>query len=222
MKCSKRRWLQAQKKEKRAWDTTSTKEIKRTLNNYAFLSDEFNWTNASTKILDVGCSKLCSAVFIKGEKTGIDTIPYPGTPFKAIKGNIETFTSKEKYDVIVATNMLDHCQNPDKALSNMKSLLKDDGVIFISLNTYSYIASFLLTFIEKNTLPFRQIAHPHIYSERKIKRQLQKYFKIQNKIKIKTTPMFKKGLFYYFLKTFSPKRKIVVEIGFICKKKIYS
>ncbi|MEI8011638.1 MAG: class I SAM-dependent methyltransferase [Candidatus Omnitrophota bacterium] len=74
-------------------------------------------------------------------------------------GFIEEFNSDEKFDVITMRHILEHIENPIAVLEKVKSLLKDDGVLSITVPNINSIGRYI--FQEKHAwvLPW----HLHFY-----------------------------------------------------------
>ena len=51
-----------------------------------------------------------------------------------INSSVETFTSTEKYDIVLMTQVLDHIVNPVDLLKKIKNHLSDDGKIIIGIS----------------------------------------------------------------------------------------
>ncbi len=49
-----------------------------------------------------------------------------------INSDIESFNSKEKFDVIIVLQTIEHIRDPKKLLKKIKSFLKDNGLVIIS------------------------------------------------------------------------------------------
>jgi len=97
----------------------------------------------SGKLLDLGCG---SGMVMKlaEEKYGFESYGIDineAMIFKGVKKDrviideiTDLYQYKDKFfDVIVATNIIEHVQVPAETLENMKRILKDDGVIVISV-----------------------------------------------------------------------------------------
>ncbi|OGH96823.1 MAG: hypothetical protein A2039_06375 [Candidatus Melainabacteria bacterium GWA2_34_9] len=74
--------------------------------------------------------------------------------FKIIASKAEDFSSDEKYDFVFLVNVLEHIEEPFKALDNMKNVLKDAGKVFIHCPNYlipyePHFRMFLLPFGKK-------------------------------------------------------------------------
>ncbi len=105
------------------------------------------------RILDVGCA---SGFILKGFENkgwicqGIepnDTMASYGREQLNLNihtGNLETFQSVEKFDLITLIQVVGHLYNLDKALSNISNLLKPDGFVLVeSWNMKSTVARML-------------------------------------------------------------------------------
>jgi 2-polyprenyl-3-methyl-5-hydroxy-6-metoxy-1,4-benzoquinol methylase len=125
------------------------------------------------KILDFGCGKgafsqrLTDAGMIV-DACDIDTDQILATVNKRIRLDLNktaiTDSIPEKYDVVIAMEIIEHLQNPWKYLEDCLSILKPDGIIVLTTPNISNFVSrmrFLmrgsLTAFEKNDL-----AHGHI------------------------------------------------------------
>lgn len=83
------------------------------------------------------------------ERYGVDVVP----------GFIEDFRSDEQFDVITMRHILEHIEHPITVLKKVKSLLKDDGVLSVTVPNINSIGRYL--FQEKHAwvLPW----HVHFY-----------------------------------------------------------
>lgn len=70
----------------------------------------------------------------------------------------------EKYDVLIALEILEHLRNPWKYLNDCLSLIKDDGIIVLSTPNISNFVSRLRFFMRGNLLAFEipDLVHGHI------------------------------------------------------------
>jgi len=55
--------------------------------------------------------------------------------YLSAKGEDLPFEDK-KFDLIIMDNVLDHCDNPEKVMKEVKRVVKDKGIIFFKQNTY--------------------------------------------------------------------------------------
>jgi 2-polyprenyl-3-methyl-5-hydroxy-6-metoxy-1,4-benzoquinol methylase len=70
----------------------------------------------------------------------------------------------EKYDLLIAMEILEHLQNPWKYVSDCMSLVKDDGIIVLSTPNISNFASRLRFFMRGSLMAFEKpdFVHGHI------------------------------------------------------------
>lgn len=98
------------------------------------------------RVLDVGCgvgnyiSNPLSWLPVKITAIDFDpeTIAYARkrnkrSNIKFLIADGETYTSKRLFDFIICSNVLEHMIEPKIMLNNMKSLLKDDGLLYVGL-----------------------------------------------------------------------------------------
>ncbi|MCL5784047.1 MAG: class I SAM-dependent methyltransferase [Patescibacteria group bacterium] len=98
------------------------------------------------KVLDIACGTGKGSLILS-EKGGasqvvgcdIDkeviryaSIKYPSPIIKYLTQNAEKFTSKNKFDVIISFETIEHIKKVDKFLTSIKSALKDDGILIVS------------------------------------------------------------------------------------------
>lgn len=119
-----------------------------------YLIDLLKNAPKDSKILDIGCS---SGVFLKDlENIGFDSNNLFGIDIseKAIlnskkNGLTNTFvmdaqniTLDERFDIIVASDCLEHLENDIKALNNWKNLLKSNGKLYVFVPAFMSLWSY--------------------------------------------------------------------------------
>ncbi|MCF8462720.1 MAG: bifunctional 2-polyprenyl-6-hydroxyphenol methylase/3-demethylubiquinol 3-O-methyltransferase UbiG [Rickettsiaceae bacterium] len=67
---------------------------------------------------------------------------------------IENFCPDKLYDVIICLEVLEHVENPKATIAHLSSLLKENGIIFVSTLDKSYISWLMSIFIAENILNF--------------------------------------------------------------------
>jgi 2-polyprenyl-6-hydroxyphenyl methylase / 3-demethylubiquinone-9 3-methyltransferase len=105
------------------------------------------------KILDIGCCAgfLSIELAKKGAQvTGVDSSQYAvnaavhnatknQVTCSFIKQNFSIFHSEDKFDLIIAKDVIEHIQEDEKFLKKIASLLKEDGkVIITTQNSFSF------------------------------------------------------------------------------------
>jgi len=119
-----------------------------------YLIDLIKKDSKDIKILDIGCS---SGIFLKDlEEIGFNNNNLFGVDIseKAIlnckkNGLANTFvmdaqniTLNEKFDIIVASDCLEHLEDDKKALQNWESLLKNNGKIYVFVPAFMALWSY--------------------------------------------------------------------------------
>ncbi len=101
----------------------------------------------NVSFLDVGCgtgfavSEAAKSANLKGQFYGIDMSPkmiekaktnFSGKNFHFLEANSESIPLNDNFfDIIICTNSFHHYLHPDKAISEMHRLLKNDGKVYI-------------------------------------------------------------------------------------------
>ncbi len=76
-------------------------------------------------------------------------------------GNIVELKFEDEFDMVIATEIIEHVAHPDRFLAHLASLVKTRGYVVLSTPLGSYF---------KNTLPrFTEFANPEIFEERQFK-----------------------------------------------------
>ncbi len=125
-------------------------------------------------------------------------------------------------DIIISTNVLDHCENPEDLINECSRILKPDGIFLPSVHlVYNYLGLFspLIKYFDTN--------HPHHFTSLHLKKKLNSKFKnvnIVNKFSIKYDQkeftfknIFKRKNFLRSLKRFLS-NFILYTCYFECKK----
>lgn len=188
-----KRWKEAQKKEAEYWKQESFRdsEFKELTTKYsdlfALVEKKF-FFNDNTKILDLGCGATCpSILFKKGEKYGVD--PLVGSflqrdkakligKIRLSKGRGEEIPFADNcFDVVLCRNALDHMDNLQKVMTEMKRVTKETGIIILSVYVYAPFIFFLKTITEY--IPFlRNIEHPFTFTQGRFRKLCTQYFEI--------------------------------------------
>lgn len=93
------------------------------------------------RILDIGCGSGGTAVQLHNagaNVTAVDIVPeapqlFNNCEINFVAGAFEKIKfPDQKFDVIILQDVLEHFQNPKEAISKVKSLLEESGVVFVS------------------------------------------------------------------------------------------
>lgn len=199
-KVSSKRWEIAQEAEKEFWQNKYPGEVMQIeLGDKYFKKSKIllkKWSkfikiNKKTKILQIGCGPLDLINYLKGMKRySLDPLAdfykekFPVDYKKAnlVKGVGEDLPFKDEFfDIVLLPNVLDHTVNPEKVLSEIKRVLKKDGIFYFDI--YFYQKGFLQlarawAFSKKFKKKIFNPAHPHMFTLKKVKSLLSKDFSI--------------------------------------------
>jgi len=195
-----KRWEIAQESEKEYWeeytkDALLKEEFNRHKKKAEILEKEWNnFTNLdkNTKILQIGCGPEDVISHIKiGKRYAIDPLAefykkkfelnYGSLKF--IQGRGEELPFKDKFfDIVILANVLDHVESPDKVLSEIKRVLKDDGIfhfenLFYQTN-FIRIAKMWGGIKKSITGKIFNIHHPYMFILNDLKKIISKDFSI--------------------------------------------
>lgn len=147
-----------------------------------FIKDSLKSKDA--KILDIGCSTGALLHVLKSRGfnnlLGIDPSESCAKTvrklhgIKAVASNIGSFKSKDKFDLIVMSAVLEHLVDFDNSMTKIYSLLNDEGLLFLEVPDAERFFSYACT-------PFQQFSIEHInyFSKHSIKSLLLKFgFKV--------------------------------------------
>lgn len=139
-------------------------------------------------LLDIGCGRpskfMSDGAFLnfidRKESVGIDLNEINLSKHNFIKANILNMPFSDKYfDNIVAMEILEHIEEVDKALLEIKRIMKDDAVLVISTPDNSILWKFIW-FIWSNTFG-RMWRHKHVieYNKKEWIDKISNYFKVE-------------------------------------------
>jgi SAM-dependent methyltransferase len=105
---------------------------------YARYSKVKNFLDEDRDLLDIGCGKPCECMkdgsFLNylGYGIGMD-IKNCSIEHKFVKGNLTNIPfSKKTFNTVVAMEVIEHMDDVETSLKNIKEVLKDDGVFIMS------------------------------------------------------------------------------------------
>lgn len=110
-------------------------------------------------VKNILCTELSDVIF--------QAIPYEGITYRQMDAEklLEQKDLNEKFDLIVANNVLEHIPEVDKTLSDLHKLLSDDGVLIAYLpnrlwkflHIFLYLPERCATLIDSRDFSFRNI-----------------------------------------------------------------
>ena len=131
------------------------------------------------KILDVGCYKAELALNLQDydytgleiDKEAIEYIKNKGIKAVYCDMDKEELPFNEDFDYIVALDVLEHLHNPTKALNDFKKILKEDGLLMVSLPNDFNILNRIRFFLGKAIYhdPFWEHTHLHTFTKKQAK-----------------------------------------------------
>jgi SAM-dependent methyltransferase len=153
-KVDKERWLSAQKYEKKTWMGNLMIKDDR---NYEHL-DRFEQLSSvvgmfdNPKVIELGCGpftnvRLMTDILNPSEITLLDPlineyVNHPNcyyknhslnqVPVKTVNSPIESFTTEEKYDIVIMINVIEHCYDVNLIFDVIQNTLKNGGVFIFS------------------------------------------------------------------------------------------
>ena len=120
---------------------------------FRFLEDYSHKT-----ILDIGCYRGMNAEYLKSKYSEIKYVgvEYDPDAIKNISDAVDKvyqldvdnldvkIFNQEKYDIIILADVIEHLKSPDILLEKLITILKDDGLILVSIPNLQYYETFLL------------------------------------------------------------------------------
>lgn len=194
------RWKIAQDSEKEYWDEfdnskLAEEEIERHKNKAKILEDEwskFIRLDKNTKILQIGCGpEDVIDYFSTGKLYAIDPLAefykkkfnlnYKKVTFVQARGEEIPFEDNS-FDIVILANVLDHVENPQKVLSEIRRVMKKNAVFHFE-NLF-YQNSFLV--ISKLWGPIKQLTtgemfnvhHPYMFKLKQLQKLIRDNFSI--------------------------------------------
>ncbi|MBL7196684.1 MAG: class I SAM-dependent methyltransferase [Candidatus Omnitrophica bacterium] len=186
LRVKKERWGIAQKYEKECWELCKKKfeEHKHVVKGYwdfhLKILESFIHIERKTRILEIGTGIHPFINYVmKCEKYALDPLMDFYAPnseislgAKCIKGIGEAMPFPSDYfDIVIATNTLDHVKSPSKVLSEINRVLKEEGVLYLTLNCYIPLVKYHR--IIKELLGAGDKGHPYSFSIKDVGRLIK-------------------------------------------------
>jgi ubiquinone/menaquinone biosynthesis C-methylase UbiE len=139
----------------------------------------------STKILEIGSGAAGILTHLPGRlRCAVDPmetffssvakfVESRDTRVRYHAGKAEALPFKEgSFDLVIMDNVLDHCQETDAALSEMRRVLKKRSLVYLRLNTHTRWGKGIRFFLELFRI---DRGHPHTFSKGDLFARFRKY-----------------------------------------------
>lgn len=213
MKKSDKRWKLAQSYEKDWWFNKSEdldlEFYERFAGEVEKLLQPFIIINNDKYVLEIGSGAAGIITYVNSDfKFAIDPLEdfYSTIPkFTSIRDKRVNYSNamaeeipfdSEYFDLIIIDNVLDHCKDPDRVISEMRRVLKPGGIIYFRQNTYHCWGKAIRHIMEMLKI---DKGHPYTF----LKKDLNKKFL---NTKFKTLLFVKSGYFKTWKKEITSKR----------------
>jgi len=148
-----------------------------------FLKENILKLNKGSKILDMGCgSGDMTCIFHDDYRVfGLDNckeaIEYCNKSYRKAEYKLgdlyNTGYEDESFDAIILTDVIEHLYNPQKALSEIRRVLKPKGTLLLTTPNYSSITWILIEqtwfrFFGGNCKPYKRDIHPSKFTKKKL------------------------------------------------------
>lgn len=179
------RWKQGLVGEESWWGNLTESEINKfqqiIKTDTDLILEHLNVSSAS-QILDIGCGPCGMIEFIgEGHRYGIDPLMeyYLGNFNLNMDINYQTGTGEDIpfedsfFDVVIATNALDHTRQPQRTLQEVRRVLKRNGFFVTSLYTYGFFLKLWRDYRERANKP-EEDEHAYSFTTGQFERFLKK------------------------------------------------
>lgn len=168
-----------------AWHTGKLRIIRTIINQYSH----------PNKILDVGCASgwflhelskqyhktKCFGIDVYGQAISYGKKRYPSLVLKKADAHSLPFPDKS-FDVIVCTEVLEHVENPEKVIHEIKRILTDDGLAIIEMDTGNLLFRVVWFWWTNIRNGVWKDSHIHVFTTQKLEKMIKRAgFSIQQK-----------------------------------------
>ena len=186
---SKERWNIAQKAEKGYWDywrRSGSEErgeiIKAYWNWYLNFLKDYSDIKEESRILEIGCGADGIIKYVgRSKKYGLDPLMdfyiqnfEMSKEVEWLKGGGEDIPfQNDCFNIVIATNVLDHTMNPKQVLFEINRVLKKQGLLLLTVDTYTPFTRYYR--IIRELLGAGDKLHPHSFSVKCISRLIENH-----------------------------------------------
>ena len=132
----KKCWSLIKEKKPKIINATLEKNRKSRYRSYIKIIKQYN-KNTNIKVLDIGAAFGSGSEILRSAKFNVECLEPEINRVKILKKKkfithknfLESFKSKNKFDIIIAAHVLEHCLDLKKSLINLRSLLKNKNSI---------------------------------------------------------------------------------------------
>lgn len=195
---SKNRWKKAQEYEQGFWQGVAERAAAGSYEQIAFyewraqdlmrrLADVGlgGFLNEDSRILELGSGPVGVVGFLPGqEKVAVDPLNTyyssderltelrkPGVDYVAAGGEDVPLDSGQ-YDLVIMENCIDHTQDPDAIMREIHRLLRDEGVLYLTVNGRSRPGYWMHRLLAKLAL---DPGHPHTYTRARFRKMIESF-----------------------------------------------
>ena len=197
---SKSVWDESQSLEQRFW-TGECRQPERFLEHLGYNARVFRFVKPwlkevnSSRALEVGIGAMgigCLSPFLghEIELTAIDPLPLMEMEIHdpALRAYAHNLRQRfeficcpgeslpfpdERFGIVACDNVLDHCQDPMKVLREMSRVLARQGILLLTLNTFSLLGRLRFEMNRRYRPNSNHTLHPHSYTHRHIEDALR-------------------------------------------------
>ena len=121
-----------------------------------------------------------------------------------VNTNIEEYSNKKKFDVIICFELIEHVPNPSKLIENISKIIKPGGKLFLSTinrNIYSFIFAKIIAEYVLNVIPQGTHSYEKFLKPSEIRKMINKFnFSMDDICGVKYNPVSSNFSFSSFSK----------------------
>lgn len=186
---NKSRWSKAQDYEKNWWDKRHNSidlgYLKRFSSDLLEFCSPYYTFSKQSKILEIGSGPAGILTHLPGIiRCAVD-------PLEDFYSTVETYKAyrdknvqysnamgenlpyeDNKFDFVIMDNVLDHCESPEKVVSEINRVLLSGGIVYFKQNVYHNLGKMIRNLLEKFEY---DKGHPHNFTKKDVIQLFEKY-----------------------------------------------